>query len=480
MAKSLRFYEKTSSQTAKKIFQKIMLSLLIFMFFLSGIFQHISDSEFWPISLARLFGPFNENYFSLFYKFFFHAILKIPYFFELSSVQHLIFVRVIFSAIGLLSIVLFFIISRRLFQSRNTPIFLTALLLSCLFYFSQWSRIRSDLIVLAICLIGIYLNMRWENKHLRHAVLGVASFLMILTTPKAIYWIVILCIFCWPGLIYISIPLFGISLVFIGTSLVFDSQRIIEAYSSAIFYFLNTLSVLMSNANILFYELGHFLSLHMVQMIISVTGVWIYFSKHKNMKHKIVLAFFAALFFLIFHPQRFSFFAGALLPFLILPAGYFYESYAKTPSAQRIWWSIAVLIAIQSFFLTSPQHWWRFNGLELDKIAEIESLMMRVHGAQYFDGLGVLPRQNQVMAYLGPQDEDAILGAIELLRVTTPQFVLKNSRSYLMEPKLSMRLEKEYTEVRRGVFVENKSKDLFKVDLSEKPLSYYFSYLPAY
>ncbi len=183
----LNLNEYATKQKLKISFKKVILPLLLGLFFFSGVFQHISDSEFWPISLARLFGQFDSPHTSLYYKFFFHGLLSVPFIFKLSSVEHLIAIRVIFACIGIANLFLFYGISNKIYKDKNIALILTALLVSCLYFFSQWSRIRADFIVLFICLLGIYLKLTWSNQKLRIANLAIAPLIMILTTPKAIY-----------------------------------------------------------------------------------------------------------------------------------------------------------------------------------------------------------------------------------------------------------------------------------------------------
>ena len=272
----------------KPLLKKIFLTIFLLLFFFTGVFQHISDSEFWPISLARLFGQFDSSHVSLYYKFFFHGLLRIPYYFELNSVQHLILARTIFSILGICTLFLYFLIAQKLYQSEKVAFALSTLLLSCIFYFSQWSRIRSDFLVLFFCLLGIYLNLSWTRQKMRIVLLAVLPFLMILTTPKAIYWIVILTIFCWPGILYVATPLFGICLLFISSSLIFGSRIFLSSYGSAFNYFFNSWSSAIENPDLIAYELGAFFKMHLVQLVLGATGISLYYLKNKNLKNKVL------------------------------------------------------------------------------------------------------------------------------------------------------------------------------------------------
>ncbi len=464
---------------SQPVFQKLILAASCGLFLFLGIFQHISDSEFWPISLAKKFGQIDSQNTSLYYKFFFHALLKVPYFFELNSVEHLIAVRVLFSLIGLLTLILFFKISLKFYQSKSVAFVMSVMLLTCVSYFSQWSRIRSDELVLFLALLGIFLNEYFLRKSSKLISLALISNIMILTSPKAIYWVLILTIYAWPGWLYLGAPLVGICLIFMASVFVFNSQLLLGSYSEAAHYFLSSWSWDLQNPAVGFYEVRSFFESQIFQLAIAAGGICIFFSKYRNLKHRLIFGFFAALSCLILHPQRYDFFIGALMPFLILPAGFLILRIQDLKNL-KLWILLGGLCCVQIIWASSNSKWWRFNGKELEKISQLEELMNQVPAANYFDGIGVLPRQNVIYAYLGPNDGVAVSGAIEILKSNDINFIFRNSRSYMMEPNLSMRLEKNYIEIRRGVFVEEKFKNKFTIDLKGRPLEYYFSFSPAY
>ncbi len=456
--------------------KKALLAVALLIFFLTGVFQHISDSEFWPMSLARLIGQSDSSHSSLIYKFVFLGLLKIPYLFDFSSVEHILATRVIFSLLGIANLLFFYKISKKLYQDDNVAFVLTALLFSSLFYFSQWSRIRSDLLVMFFCLLGIYLNLWRPSQKMRIAVLTILPLLMIFSTPKAIYWIVILTIFCWPGILYLSLPLLGICFLFIFSSLIYGSHIFLSAYSSAFFYYMNSWITVQQDPSVFTYEIGAFLKVHFVQITLSTMGIIVYFRTHKNLKNKIILGFFVAFLSLLANPQKLPFFICALLPFLILPAGFLL---LRLPNRLYYYGVIALLI-LQGLGMSSWNQWWVPNKPELDKLSEIEGLIKKVPQATYFDGLGILPRQNLVYSYLGPDDPVTIQGAQQAVLWKKPSFIFRNSRSYLMEPILAIQLEKDYIEIRKGVFVRKEFKTQFDIDLSGMPLQNYFSFEARY
>ncbi len=330
--------------------------------------------------MARLFGQFDSPHTSLYYKFFFHGLLSVPFIFKLSSVEHLIAIRVIFACIGIANLFLFYGISNKIYKDKNIALILTALLVSCLYFFSQWSRIRADFIVLFICLLGIYLNLTWSNQKLRIATLAIAPLIMILTTPKAIYWIFILTIFCWPGGLYFAVPLVGISLVFILSALIFNSNIFLKAYSSAANYFISSWIAAMANTDVMIYELRLFFETHFIQVCLACAGIDIFFSKKKFSEKKMAFSFFAAIFFVIFHPQKYPSFIGSLLPFLILPAGLFVLRF-RDSRYRKFWYAIPIAMVIQSLWMTSTKQWWRFNEIQLNKVSELEINALQNSGA---------------------------------------------------------------------------------------------------
>ncbi len=175
-------------------------------------------------------------------------------------------------------------------------------------------------------------------------------------------------------------PLVGISLVFILSALIFNSNIFLKAYSSAANYFISSWIAAMANTDVMIYELRLFFETHFIQVCLACAGIDIFFSKKKFSEKKMAFSFFAAIFFVIFHPQKYPFFIGSLPPFLILPAGLFVLRF-RDSRYRKFWYAIPIAMVIQSLWMTSTKQWWRFNEIQLNKVSELEINALQNSGA---------------------------------------------------------------------------------------------------
>ncbi len=98
----------------------------------TGYQTYFSDSEIWAISVAKLLGSGQST--SIFYKLPFYVVLKILYWFPLDNVGHLLAARLIFAVIGVLILVSYYFLCRRLFANRSVALFLTFCLQTSSFF----------------------------------------------------------------------------------------------------------------------------------------------------------------------------------------------------------------------------------------------------------------------------------------------------------------------------------------------------------
>lgn len=160
-----------------------------------GVFSFLSDSEFWPINAAKYFGSLHTDQISIYYKPLFHLLLKFPYFLDLSNSAHLYFVKSVFGVLGGLIFFSCYLCAKRLWGAQAGWAALTFLITSHLF-FTQFYRVRSDILASLFAVLQLIYLVKISSEHQsrRYLPLFVSaglSLLLIWSTPKAMYFVIV-------------------------------------------------------------------------------------------------------------------------------------------------------------------------------------------------------------------------------------------------------------------------------------------------
>jgi len=477
----------------KKYF--VFAVVLLILYFL-GVTQYIADSEFWPITLSKEVGSFGTINFALYYKFFFHALLRIPYFFELSNSGHILFVKNMMATVGIGIIVSFYCICQRLFKSEFVSCSLCFILLTTQAFFSQYSRVRSDLLICLIFLISFLHILRIaEKKKFSSVDFAIQSFLVIIAffcSPKAIYWMIMNF-----GVLYIYLGFmqnrFRAILMCLGTHFLFLSlllclslwlqsglfENIKLSLIAAFDYFVHSnLSHFIYVTRMAEFDL-FFILLTFVALFLLIRKV----AKKKSLQQneKACLYFgLVSITALFVHNQRLPFFIASLLPFMTLMIGFLILEFQEEIRDRRILVSFLLLICLSKYnVLYAYGLYWHSNSTQLKKISQVEDRLRSIPHAVVFDGLGVLPRLKNIYVYIDPftsRDRRDVIAEIERGH---PDVILYNNRSVLLEPYLGQELEANFKEVSVGVWVLRKY-DLSVDTAASLPLRYYFTFEPSF
>ena len=169
-------------------FYKILATAMTLLFFHLAWICYFSDSEIWLMAMSQQISAANSLT-SIYYKFFFHLVNKVSFFWATHNLEVYRASRMTFAAIGFLAACAQAQIVSQVFQLRKlrTPTFL--FIISASLFFNQAFRVRADVLSLLIYSIIVLLVLNWSAfSYKRLAGLSGLQVLLLLTTPKSIIW----------------------------------------------------------------------------------------------------------------------------------------------------------------------------------------------------------------------------------------------------------------------------------------------------
>lgn len=467
---------------------------LVALYFV-GVTQYISDSEFWPMTLAKEFGSFKADNFALYYKFVFHALLKIPYFFDLTNSQHIMFVKNISTFIGLGIIVAFFCLCQKLFKSSFVSWIMMIVLITTQTFFSQYSRVRSDLLICLIFLISFLHILRVaEKQKFRVVDFVIQSGLVLLAffcSPKAIYWILMNFGFLFIYLDFLKnrfrafLICVGSHFFFLSLMMLVGSALNVGALSNAENSTSDALGYFMNSSMILFVYIIRMVQFDLLYVALVMVGLLFFvFQKQRrrilqNRDKAVLYVGIVALGALAIHNQRLPFFIASLLPFISLLMGPLLTEFQTELHDRRVAIASVMLLLFSKYnILYAYGLYWRPNSTQLGEIHQIEKTVQGITSPLVFDGLGVLPRFRNVYLYIDPSPEQDRSALANTIKHANPDVILYNNRSILLEPFLGQELDANFKEIIAGVWVSKKYN--LPVDQTPHlPLRYYFTFEPS-
>ena len=319
---------------------KIFFYFIIFFCFAFQIlshFTHWTDTELYPTHSSQyLFSQYaNEFLFAL--KPLFYFILKLS--FSLSSLLDLLPMTVArflfaFNGLAILALMYFYVKNK---TNRYNAILTVLFLASLNIFLDRAFRVRSDLLstcLSLICLL-INLNITQQKETWRPYILIPLLTMILLISPKGIYWVVFTSVLLWHDLknplkrksllkitVFMFICLYLVSLIFK------DPFFIQSLYKSAEFYLLNlseTYHFVLQNGWLALYTASHIgLFINRNPFLILITVLKALFIIHslilsRNRKGNLSdLHFLILVLVALFHPQQKLFFLSALSPFFCM------------------------------------------------------------------------------------------------------------------------------------------------------------------
>ncbi len=404
----------------------IILSLLIW----SASF-YIHSSELWSIYISK--NVFNLDFANtIFLKPLFHFTLSALHMLPLNDVQHLIAAKIIFSLIGVLQVILIIELYRSLFDSKpkltSISVFLILLLsFSSVNYLQNFFRIRTDQVCATLFLISLYLNSKKKMPLRQH-------FLFILIYPM------------------IGLKGFIFSILQ-ALRLTTDHQiNLIKNKKKAYLYILGFIAFFIWSINFgwdsvlylaqtthsfsqYFSALSTWFSSEWILLTISLVSI--FSSEFQNfseakLKTNISSLSLSAMILILLFPQKHTYFLASFSPLFILNTAAFflflYNKYTLKESTQRIIACCAICllvakIAVSSF--TNPLYRSNFEQLKLiGYISEVLSL----NSLTLVDGIGALPKADNLNCFVSPNDQLSNDYCIELIKQGKPDIVILTGR----------------------------------------------------
>ncbi len=426
----------------------------------------ISHSELWSISSAHFFGSLSPEALITYIRPAFFSILSIPYFFELTNTEHILLARSLFGILASLNLLLVYKLVRALNWKKSQGLIFCSFLLSFHVFFYNFYRVRSDFLALTvalICLIRILKPRKFYLTKLRFdPTLPFLSFLLILTTPKALYFLIMISatyfLVNYPQkkvprtfyeiLLLLVMPAAGI-VIFLQFSGV-HSGHFENIYAIVLNYYYQSFSEALKPESL--GAVFRTLKINFLNYSLIGLGFCLILLKKKTRKDYLsFLLFFSALAALVVHPERWDYFIASLLPFLALPFLYFLASIKKNWQKIVLVFSCPLLAVYMTFF----SGWLYSNKIQLQQVEHLSLILDHFPEAQIFDATGIAPRANNFQWFLGPNDLFGNLNTVNLVEQRKPEFILYTPKLIFGGPRLIIILHKYYDEVRPGFWVKN-------------------------
>ncbi len=460
----------------------VFFVLLIWFFF--SYYQWIGDSEFWPISLAGHWGQSSQNP-SLLYKAVFHGTLSWIHLWDLSNVLHIKIAKALYAGLGV-AIVL---VLQHILKSKLGPVkalILILFLLSNSMAFANLGLIRSDNLATLLLLILFWILSRFDPVEWKKlfGVLVLGSIPVFLSTPKAVYGILILWVYVFfyvrPSLrlrfLNASMAVLILALLtVIGLSKMELMPELYDSLISALNYHLKAQS--HYSGFLSRFNKPYFLKdLVFYGAIIFFFGWQLILIPRKKNSRNLGLTACTAMGIMVggaFLMQRPSlpFFLSSLLPFFFL---------CLLPIFARIKrkWLVSLLVGNLLYSTLWGHHELFFvsNKIQVETIHKIEVRLAKCNpNSIIFDGLALFPsarRVHSLLAYVASDDEIALYGGIDALQREIPELVILTSRivhnSYLFNDFII----RNYVSVGKGYWLRKDIVLSCSINFKDLPMSW--------
>ncbi len=485
---------------------KSFLIILVIAYSFHSLTAYTSDSEFWSIALAKLLYTF-DGHIGLLQKMPFYFLLNIPYLLFHDSVLVLIFEKILFYLISL-GIFYFCYKILKLYQIEKKSIFAFFIVLLLFeLVFGQTFRIRADNLSLLFFLMLFYFGLKDPNDTpLQTLKLFSLCLLTFLSTPKAIYFILCFSLFHvyhqlnWfkkvkSVLIFLLLPLF-IPLFSAFILNLFGSSYLMDAYTNAILYYLNSFSHLSFQSNYLsidsFYSLIRSITRSPIHFIFIFYALFLGMKFRKQLAKNVYILLpicFMGLLFVVFHNQKLTFFINSmLLPVFLFSVVIFLKtSCFLSLNLERHYIakaSVLVLFLVNSIMQVS-QLTIRQNGLkQISIISSLQTYFNQFPESDIYDGIGILNSGKILYSFPGPGDKVLKAQALDMLKDYRPDFIIYTPKLAELEPQISLILDYQYIPIAKGIWAyanlnegHTMSTSFPKMDINlPNDISYYFSF----
>jgi hypothetical protein len=467
-----------------KAVKSILYALILIITLCNALTSFFSDSEFWPVTVSKQLLGVSTLEVSLYFKPTFHALLAGFHLLPIDSWAHILLARGLFAFIVFGQI--YFVgkiihifqqsqknkVSPPTADSTNHQTLLIAIATIILFlspmYFNQSVKIRSDHLATFIALLSIYLILSrpplWSSRRIYYLVL--CQLLLFGSTPRAFALGLMVCalnlVFYWSSwsdrkirkqlLIVTCTPL--IILFFLIAPLFWQVIEMIK------FYFLNSFSEGFSH----FQTLINWWHIE-PQWIVMALCFWL-FSFYK----KQLFLFLPGLFVCINYSLadlKTPFLLASLMPFMIWPAIYWLSHLGL--KHKKYLFALVVILVIPYFWTSQRSNWWSTHRYQKEVLVKTNKLLKDHPDWIFFDGMGYLPRANQILSYVGPNDYLSVWHTKRKYFEHNPTLVLYTSRLDLLGDDFRENLLSRYRAIGPNLFLRNDVLGDYAIDFKYPP-----------
>lgn len=435
--------------TAALVFWAALALVVLFAYL--GWVCYISDSEIWSVTLAANIGD-EWRHFWVATRPLFYGLLGLAEWPTQSPVATFLAARSVFIANGLLIIYLTFKLAQKISMNKIVPWLSVVLLVGNSGFLNQGFRIRSDLLATSVTLwilCGVFEAepSRW---------LWLRFLLLPMATPKAIFQMLCLLPF-WPKIApkWIRDPHWAFRLVCIVLAVVVAVGAALgHVYSEMFAYFVSTFQPgagtppLFSSSGFMYVtRIVTKNPLFIASLLLSFVATSL---RREEMRIRYTMCMLLLVLWIVFTPEKISFFLASLLPPLCVFAALWVEEAGQ-------WIPAFVALAVIGGGLTSIQEF-KKNLTENSNVQELKTSLLldrylaRYPGARFYDVIGIVPKRAKFRLFAGPND--SVENRITAKRVTeiAPELIFYVNKMHFLEPEIGRMLHENYFALGGDIF----------------------------
>ncbi|MGZ3726643.1 MAG: hypothetical protein ACXWQQ_12620 [Pseudobdellovibrio sp.] len=411
-----------------------------------GMFSRFTSSEFWPITISKTWFNFPNYEHSMVQKPLLTIGLSLIHLLPLNDTVHLVFVKVLFSAIGafgVLYLVNYILLVAGKESEKEKVIYFNLITLAAVFisptFFSNFFSVRSDQVAFSLFAIFLYMT---ENKKMKT---GLVSLLLI--------------------------PLFGIKeIIFIPVGLAYFYFTFRDRFSKKfkLYSFLAGLGILFWAVALNIPYAYYFYSAYddvnywyrftilnsQLESIFAAAALAVMIYAFKSNSTKLIKVSLISLYFILIYmviPQAFAFFVGSIILFIYLPIFTLLASVEKK-QVKTLGLISLTAVSILGYRLYNDQYR-LYSVFPQYRFIHAASNLIQSNHFQYLDGVGILPKQNFYHCFVSPSDLAANNGCLNTPH--NPDVIIITNRLSFLGDAIFKKVEPQYTQIYPNLWVLN-------------------------
>lgn len=440
-------------------FLRILVVLAVLAGAWQGIWSYTVDSEIWATTLSQFLGQEGHHYFSLYYRLLFHLPLKVIYFFPLSNYEHLIAAKAVFAVNGLVLCFLTFRLFQRLCLNALVPWLSLLFLMSNPTWLGEFFRIRSDFLAMNFSLAAllVFFNPKRADDFKKFGMILLLLAFAGLSTPKSVLWNLPLAVFLifagnwnWrsSGFKWIFGGL-GISVVALGLTFYF-SPFLQDAYALAWNHFSEALQTYGPfdednwGLDWLFVWNSVFGSpFHWILILMSFfVAPFLKSSLGRKQKWFLLGSLWLLLVLFAFYSPKHAYLWAALMPLVMIPSVFVVDwIFQRAWEFLKIAWLTVLAFVFAFWMVTLAQH---HSGEETFRLVKDLEKFIAGKPLVIFDSMGLMPREKNIMAYIGVGESWGVEVAEKAFVENPPDIVIETDR-----------IRAFFSHIHNGVLVDN-------------------------